>query len=340
MAKVIDPEELGATAATTPNAPEGTSAYDVSLITDLSQIPSVFSLEAQIEWLVEDMIAQGSITLICAESGTGKTWLAYYIAGCVAHGSPILGRPVRRCKALYLDGENPLCLAKQRLRDLGILETANLTVWGGWASSPPVGPDHPLVIDFARQHRGLIVYDSLIEFHSGSEQSSTETRAFMRRFRTLANHGASVLILHHTGKSETSKLYRGSSDIKAAVDMAYVLTRETQQPDQLARLSMECFKARLAPGRNFGMEFQKRRGFISCKLPEHAETATGIIAAILAENPNSNQREIVRIGQSRGCGKGQMEHLLRTGNWQRSSGPNNSILYSLPPEDAAQEEEE
>jgi hypothetical protein len=193
-----------------------------------------------------------------------------------------------------------------------------------------------LVIDFARQHRGLIVYDSLIEFHSGSEQSSTETRAFMRRFRTLANHGASVLVLHHTGKSETSKLYRGSSDIKAAVDMAYVLTRDTQQPEQLGQLSMECFKARLAPGRNFGMEFKKRRGFVSCKASEHAKTATEIIAEILAESPRSNQSEIVRLGRSRGCGKGQLEQCLRTGNWQRGPGPNNSTLYSLPPEDAEQ----
>jgi len=340
MAKVIELAELGATAVTTPNAPEGNSAYDVPLITDLSQIPSVFSLEAQIEWLGEDMIAQGSITLICAESGTGKTWLAYYIAGCVAHGSPILGRPVRRRKALYLDGENPLCLAKQRLHDLGILETANLTVWGGWASSPPVGPDHPLVIDFARQHRGLIVYDSLIEFHSGSEQSSTETRAFMRRFRTLANHGASVLILHHTGKSETSKLYRGSSDIKAAVDIAYVLTRDTQQPEQLGQLSMECFKARLAPGRNFSMEFKNRQGFISCEATKHAKTTMEIIADILTENPNSNQSEIVRLGRSRGCSRGQLEQCLKTGNWQRVPGPNNSTLYSLPPEDTAQGEQE
>jgi hypothetical protein len=332
MAKVIDPEELGATTSTVPNAPEGKSAFDVPLITDLSQIPSVFSLESQIEWLVEDMIAQGSVTLISAESGTGKTWLAYYIAGRVARGAPVLDRAVRRCKVLYLDGENPLCLAKQRLLDLGISETANLTVWGGWAPSPPVGPDHPLVIDFARQHRGLIVYDSLIEFHPGSEQSSTETRAFMRRFRTLANHGASVLILHHTGKTETSKLYRGSSDIKAAVDMAYVLTRHTHQPEQLGELSMECFKARLAPGRNFGMEFKKRQGFIPCQALKHSKTTTEIIAEILEASPNSNQTEIVRLGRSRGCHKGQLEQCLRTGHWQRNPGPNNSILYSLPPE--------
>ncbi len=37
------------------------------------------------------MIARGSITLICAESGTGKTWLGYYLAkvGCIARGGAV-----------------------------------------------------------------------------------------------------------------------------------------------------------------------------------------------------------------------------------------------------------
>ncbi|HZW91607.1 MAG TPA: AAA family ATPase, partial [Candidatus Eremiobacteraceae bacterium] len=92
-------------------------ADSAALITDLSQIPSVWNLESSVEWCVEDMIAKGSVTLISAESGTGKTWLAYYIAGRVAHGTPILGRQVKQSKVLYLDGENPLYLVKQRLLD-------------------------------------------------------------------------------------------------------------------------------------------------------------------------------------------------------------------------------
>ena len=68
-----------------------------------------------------------------------------------------------------------------------------------------------MVIEFVKQYQPLLIYDSqLIEFNPGSEQSSTETRAFMRHFRALANLGATIVILHHTGKAETSKPYRGS----------------------------------------------------------------------------------------------------------------------------------
>ena len=308
----------------------GRSMEDAPLITDLAQIPSVFSLHAELNWCVERMVAEGSITLICAESGTGKTWIGYYNAGCVAHGTAVIGLPVRSRKVLYLDGENPLCVVKQRLFDLGISETPNLTVWGGWNDSPPVGPHNPLVIEFARRHKGLIIYDSLIEFHPGSEQSSTETREFMRHFRTLANLGAVVIVLHHTGKAETSKLYRGSSDIKAAVDTAYVLLRNSQQPEELAELSMNCFKARMAPGMNFGMVFKKRHGFTPSEAFKPTRTVEEIITEILEASPNRNQTEIVRLAQAQDCSKRQIESCLRNGKWCKTPGPKNSTLYSLP----------
>jgi hypothetical protein len=305
----------------------------VPLITDLSQIPSVFSLESKLEWRVENMIAQGSVTLICAESGTGKTWLGYFLAGCVANGVSILGHAVRNCPVLYLDGENPLYVAKQRFSDLGIEDSPALKIWGGWNLSPPVGPHDPLVVEFAREQKGLIVYDSLIEFHTGSEQSSTETRAFMRLFRALANLGATVVILHHTGKAENSKQYRGSSDIKAAVDTAYLLTKDGPDPAELGKLSMNCFKARLAPPRNFGMEFKKELGFVACEAQKLTLNPREIIAEILAASPGSNQSEVTRIALPLGLTKRQVEETLRSGPWTKTPGPKNSTLYSLGAEE-------
>jgi hypothetical protein len=309
------------------------------LITDLSQLPSVWSLESSLDWCVEEMIARGSITLICSESGTGKTWLGYYIAGCVACGVPVLGRRVWRSKVLYLDGENPLYTVKQRLVDLGIRETHDLSVWGGWNVSPPQGPHSRLVIDFARQYRPLIIFDSLIEFHPGSEQSSTETRAFMKYLRALANLGATIVVLHHSGKAETARIYRGSSDIKAAVDTAYQLESIDKESNRLGRLRLKCFKGRLMPGQNFELEFRAKEGFVACAVAARTGTVEEIITEILQANPGSNQTEIVRLGRNRGCGKGQLEQCLGTGHWRRAAGPNHSILYSLPPDGPDQEAE-
>jgi hypothetical protein len=267
------------------------------LITDLRQIPSVWTLEMNMTWCVHEMIAQGSITLICSESGTGKTWLGYCIAGCVAHGLPLIGRATRASKVLYADGENPLYVVKQRLFDLGITQTDDLIVWGGWNDSPPPGPNSPLVIDFASRHKGLIIYDSLVEFHPGCEQSSTETRAYMRHFRRLANLGATVIVLHHTGKAETSKQYRGSSDIKAAVDTAYLLEKVSGESESLGKLSLTCFKG---------------RGFVESAHVPRKRSLAEVIAEILEENPGVNQKNLVRLAGAEGLSKEKVLAYLET----------------------------
>ena len=302
---------------------------DASVITDLSQLPSVWTLEARLVWSVEEMIAQGSVTLICAESGTGKTWLGYYLAGCVAHGLPVIGLQSRQSRVLYVDGENPLYVVKQRLFDLGIQETKDLIIWGGWALAPPPNPNSPLVVEFARQSKGLIIYDSLIEFHTGSEQSSTETRAFMRQFRVLANLGATVVVLHHTGKADTAKQYRGSSDIKAVVDTAYLLDKDSDEPEQLRKLSLTCFKGRLMPGRSFTFELHKGQGFVPCGPAPAKRTLLDVVTEVVRLGPGRNQTKIVRDVRERGFAKGEIERCLKNGAFERRPGPHNSMLCFL-----------
>jgi hypothetical protein len=220
-------EAFEATPTELPAAATTGAIHPPHKITDIAQLPSIWRLEQNIEWLIDRLIPLGSVNLITSESGTGKTWVAYAIAGAVARGEDFAGRAVKQRPVLYLDGENPLGLVKQRLFDLGIPETNGLRVWGGWVGDAPHGPDSALLREFVRQHRPLLIWDSLIDFHDGDEQSASETRRFMKHFRALANLGATILILHHTGKTITSQDYRGSSDIKAAVDMAYVLEPES-----------------------------------------------------------------------------------------------------------------
>jgi hypothetical protein len=90
----------------------------------------------------------------------------------------------------------------------------------------------------------------------------------MKHFRALANLGATVLILHHTGKASSSQDYRGSSDIKAAVDMAYCLESEMTFAGAIHRLSLRNFKGRFAPGRQLGLDFLPKKGFIPCEVPD------------------------------------------------------------------------
>lgn len=157
-----------------PRKPLGTGLHD---------LPSVWTLEASIEWLIEGFIPLGGITMLSAPSGAGKTWLAQAIAGCVAHGKPFLGLTTKRRKVVYLDRENPLSVVKHRLAALAVGHSDDFLIWGGWNATSPPDPNSPewkTIITYAEQHHPVLILDSLIRFHTGDEQSAKETRDFMK----------------------------------------------------------------------------------------------------------------------------------------------------------------
>ena len=110
-------------------------------------------MDASIEWLIEDLVPLSGVTLLTAASGTGKTWLAYAMASAVATGRSFLERDVVQRPVLYLDGENPLAVVKRNLNDLGVSETKQLNVWGGWNASRAPGPSDSQLKEFAANHR-------------------------------------------------------------------------------------------------------------------------------------------------------------------------------------------
>jgi len=305
--------------------PAGQPAAPATPRLEIAALPSVWEMNSNVEWLVDDMIPRSTVNLISAESGTGKTWLAHAIAGAVAHGVSFLGRTVDRATpVLYLDGENPLVVVKRNLRDLGIVVTPNLHIWGGWNAENPPGPDDNRIVRYATEAKPLLIWDSLVEFAHCEEQSSTEMREFMNHFRHLAHRGATVIVLHHTGKSKASKQYRGSSDIKASVDTAYVVTGQ-ERHGKLHRLTMDPFKSRIAPGQKFAMEFSERHGFTALAVPQQAprEDPASTVRRIVRDNRLSNGTRIKELAKASGVSKTVVDDLLKGEEYgyERGRGP-------------------
>jgi len=299
-------------------------------IFSLDSLPSVWTFDASTEWLVEGLIPSGGLTLITGDSGVGKSTLALALAGAVAHGQRFLDHATVEKPALYVDGENPLSVCRERLDRLGIEQTTALTVWGGWNDPSPEGPNNLSVIEWARKHRGLIVYDSLIQFHPGSEQDASETRRYLKHFRNLAHMGAALVVLANTGKGENSKHYRGSSDIKAAVDQAFCLESVGDTSEGTRTLRLTPFKCRIVPVEPLRIEFHES-GFrlIEGKSKTNRETVEQVIAA----NPNRTGKEIVSLARAVGVAKNRAEALLMEGareGWLIvTPGLHNSNLYRL-----------
>lgn len=67
-----------------------------------------------IKEIVSGIVTEGQGTLAAREK-SGKTWICYEMAQCVASGKPFLGRPTLQGDVLYFDLENAPALRQERL---------------------------------------------------------------------------------------------------------------------------------------------------------------------------------------------------------------------------------
>lgn len=320
---MLTPEALGAWRdkwqdgpdGTTPHPRSATDKFDGRGLVLIDGLPSVWRFESKVSWLVEDLIPEGAVTLLTGDSGVGKSTLALALAAAVARGEPFLGRRCSRRRVLYMDRENPVGIVRERLSRMGIPETPELVVWGGWVDPPPHGPESLSIAAWAREHRPLIIWDALVAFHPGSEQDASETRRHLQRYRDLASAGASNVILHHTGKAETAKTYRGSSDIKAAVDVAYLIEAASDPAAGLGRLRLRPFKNRLALFTTLLVNYEQGQ-FQLCEDPAAAmsETNRQIIERLVREHQGAGRDELVGLAAAQaGVTKQRAREVLDQG---------------------------
>lgn len=291
------------------------------------QIPTLGDLPSgDVDWTVEGMIPAGSVVLWAGESGSYKTWLALSLAKAVSEGSDFLGRKTLQRPVLYLDRENPSQLIRERCSLLEIQSSEAFRFWEGWQSEqPPMIGDRRL-LEIARTIKPLIVMDSFIRFHAADENSATEMGRVMGDVRALANAGAVPVLQHHKPKAEGTQ-YRGSSDIKAGVDVAFAVTYDKQEKTP----SLQCFKNRFGeetsitckPKLDDGCGFE----VTSDPMILQQREADAALLSIIQGQPGIIQSEIVKRA---GLPVHKARSILKRGEgtrWQTEPGPRNSLEY-------------
>ncbi len=277
----------------------------------IDDLPNIWTLKPKAaDWVVESLIPDGAITLLCGDSGVGKSTFALAMAGAIAHGQPFLGRTTRQRGVLYVDRENPDYVVQARVRSLRIAEIECFKVWGMWAENQPEGPQSLEIVRFAREHKPMIIFDSLVAFHTGSEQDATETRRYFQFFRNLAATGATILVAHHTGKASTARQYRGSSDIKASVDVAYLLESLSGTEEGIKSLRLKAFKNRLILPETLRIEYRGGQFELS---GERVQTNREIIERIVEKHPGASKRDIEELAKAAGVSQQRIRELLESG---------------------------
>lgn len=162
---------------------------------------------------------------IVARGGSGKTFMAYEAALCVASGREWLGFDCVRGRALYIDPE--LHMNDIRRRVQSIAQTMSIksediagrfdvvSLRGTTATADVL--DEAIRDRITRTGRtyDLIIIDSINAILTGDENSSIDVRAFIASLQRLTKDtNAACLVFHHAGKGgskSAGELSRGSS---------------------------------------------------------------------------------------------------------------------------------
>ena len=183
-------------------------------------------------WLIDGIFPQESLVVLYGPAGSGKSFIALDWACRVATGLPWQGRSIRQGPVVYIAAEGRGGLPQRLKAWLGAFHEGKegLPIYFGLQPLAMLadGPDELLEqlegwVDDELGPTGvypaLIVVDTLARCFSGGDENET---ADMGRFvesadRLRQDTGATVLVLHHSGKDEERE-ERGSSVLRGAAD--------------------------------------------------------------------------------------------------------------------------
>jgi hypothetical protein len=291
-----------------------------AVIRSISDVPLVRDCGAcEIEYIQESVLPKGAVVAITGDAGSGKSSLA-----CAwARDANKQGIPVA-----ILDRENPLRIVADRFQRLRMTDGPLLHYWGGWLPEEAPQPGSLIVMTWVASctPRPLIIVDSLAAFHGGNENDAGEMRAFMRQCRTLADLGCTSLVIHHDGKAETAKDYRGSSDFKAAVDAAFHVSNFSDD-GKLGKLVARCYKSRFGFSGEIVYQYADGAFMRDENLNAAVQTANEQLIALLRTNPGIATAAFEDLADKRHLGRNRARQFLIegvvSGSIRREPGPRN-----------------
>jgi hypothetical protein len=268
----------------------------------VAELPAVDdSAVVEVEYLRYPELPRGAVVAVTGDSGCGKSTL-------VAAWARDFNGPV-----LILDRENPRSAVAERNERIGLKDGPRYRHWGGWLDQEAPQPDAPVIVDWVKlcNTGPLVVVDSLTAFHGGDQNDAGETRAFMHRCRRLADLGATVVVIHHDGKAETAKIYRGSTDFKAAIDAGFHVAN-FGDGGQLDKLVLRCFKSRFGFAGELAYHYAGGR-FIRSDETEARQTVSEQLTVILRLNPGVTAKRFEDLAAARQLGRNRARAFLANG---------------------------
>jgi 5S rRNA maturation endonuclease (ribonuclease M5)/archaellum biogenesis ATPase FlaH len=187
----------------------------ITLFSQLLKASDLRKMNKQVQWVIDKIIPQHSVTLLHGSGGIGKTWLAMMMAEKVARGKSFLGCRTKKLRAIYVDFENSLELASDRANILSMSKVRFFH--NGSLPKPPRLDANDWEKYKTLPKNSLLIIDTLRASQGFDENSSKDMAFVFNRLKELRDLGFTIVVLHHTPKSN-KKTYKGSTAILDLAD--------------------------------------------------------------------------------------------------------------------------
>ena len=226
--------------ALVPARPPKRTRFHLHSVEELLKLPPA-------DWLIEGLIEQPAVGFVFGPSGESKTFVTLDWSLSVAAGRPWHGRAVKQGPVVYIVAEGSAGIPKRVKAWLQhnqvpsvddaffVLEAVQLRTRG----------DVSVLLQQIKERcekPALIIFDTFAQCFVGGEENSAKEvgEAIAAARRLLAKTGATVLLVHHSGKAKDSpergsSALRGNADVMISVGMSQsraVPIKNTKQKDQ------------------------------------------------------------------------------------------------------------
>ncbi len=209
------------------------SVLDAAQAVKLRTVDDIFAYSDP-EPLIEGLIFKNTVTMLSGWTGDGKTIAAHEIERSCCGGFPVFGNSAFKVHGpgmvILFDEETPAPMLKDRLQRMGFRSDLPFRVGHFTGLRLDDEKDFEIIRALVDVHRPvLVVFDSLIRFHTREENDASGMAPIMGRLRQLANM-TTVLVIHHVVKAEVDirKRSRGSGDIIGGADLELSLAKTAE----------------------------------------------------------------------------------------------------------------
>jgi hypothetical protein len=218
-------QEHGWAAAPAPAEPVAAndSKYRPLSVSDIAAIQPL-------SWLIKGLLPQYGLAVLYGPSGSGKSFLAMDLAGCLVTGRKWFGLRVKQAPVVYvmLEGEGALRNRVEALQVAhGPLSTSSFSaVIQPFNLTQPQDVAHLAAV---LPRNSVVLIDTLNRAApTVDENSSKDMGQIIQGAKDLQTAiGGLVVLVHHTGKDSTKGM-RGHSSLHAALDAAIEVERDAK----------------------------------------------------------------------------------------------------------------